>query len=832
MMRNCKGETVIDSVGVMIAIWASLRLIRTLGFGVGITFAVAAVAQEKNVVVLPPFVQWASENSQLKAQPDGGSMAVPVNYKIGRAITPHTPTRAGELFTFAAEATTAFALEQGYFYRAWMEVEFLKGEKVLQTSSSSELVGVSGEPQLLSLTTRAPEGATAVRGTVCAQNKRWNQVDNLVTVQKPRLLKLSGDEGGELRLEVAEGFPKQTKARTASLLLSGSWPDGTSVTLSTTRGRVAPSVLMSDGRARFSIAYGETEVGSADLTAKVMDQISTIRVADPLAGILSIESVRADGHETSVLIQLKKDGKVLPGRYQESVAGMFISPPWMIDLSPGKWQLRVLRGPEFRADERELDVVSGETLRLPLIDLSRQVDTRTEGWFGGDADGDVYHGERIYQDISARTAAEIAKAMGLAWVGVGSWGTPTPKTWGEAKVAMREMGGDNLLFMWTDEKPKGSDGHACFVGLDRPDSDAFGWEWARIVRTPRNFEMLRMVRGSGGATFANHPLRWWTSGGKFRTNMYCTLPFDLCAAGLLDGYNINEKPGDIQVWSMLLDHGYRVAATAGADFGLDRPNGPVPGQTRLYCYCPGGLTPAALADAVRSQHTIVSTGPVLLADAGGKPPGTMLESGRTHTIKARAWERGDQADDLQRLELWSHGKPVSTHVIDPKTNRARAEHTFTWKPEGEWDWVAVRLISKRGWAMSSAFYAASPEWHAPEPVQCRVSFMFSQGDASQQQNATVEVWEGVPGLGTSRKTAEHPVTSQSVLEVPVSSNLVIRAAGKRKDVSLYDAVGMPEFVKSIAAGSERERPLLDWATYERVMKMCRQATVSVDFGKP
>ena len=65
------------------------------------------------------------------------------------------------------------------------------------------------------------------------------------------------------------------------------------------------------------------------------------------------------------------------------------------------------------------------------------------------------------------------------------------------------------------------------------------------------------------------------TGGKFNPNLYSALPFDLTAAGLIDGVNVNEG-GDkvLQLWSMLLDHGYRVAATGGADFCLDRPAGP------------------------------------------------------------------------------------------------------------------------------------------------------------------------------------------------------------------------------------------------------------------
>ncbi len=328
------------------------------------------------------------------------------------------------------------------------------------------------------------------------------------------------------------------------------------------------------------------------------------------------------------------------------------------------------------------------------IEMTRNVDLTELGWYGGDGDGDVYHGEKIYKDVNAETAADIAQAMGLDWLGVGRWsvgslGGPRPKTWGEARTFMRSQSHPRFLFMWTDERPKAQEGHACFVGLNRPDEDPFAWGWAwkgGSQRLLRNFETLQMIRASGGATFANHPLRWWMKGASFNTNMYSSLPVDLCAAGLLDGVNINDKAAGIEPWAMLLDHGYRVAATAGADFCLDRPNGPPPGRHRMYCYCPDELRPDALAEAIRNGHTIVSTGPVLVADLDGQPPGTTVPTEQTHQIHAQAWARGDHSDaPLQRLELWAHGRVIETKRLDQGAQRAEA--TFDWTPEGEWDWI-------------------------------------------------------------------------------------------------------------------------------------------------
>jgi hypothetical protein len=723
---------------------------------------------------------------------------------------------------------TQFPEAQQSYYRFWLELEFLEGNKVLHVAQSSELIGTN-PPELLAITSRAPEGATSLRLALCGQNKFWNPLNNLAAVSDLRLVQLAGEARGALRIEQSVGLTSKDGPRKGTLIVRGDWPDGTALRVTTSRGKTTPTVLMTNGRAEISLNYSPADVGAAVVRASVFDQTANLSVVDPLAATLVISSIQADSLETPALVQLIRDGVMLPGRYQSSVSGIFAAAPWSTDLAPGQWVLRIRRGPEFQAIERVLNVERGQTIRLDKIELVRHVDPREVGWYGGDADGDVYHGERIYTDVSASTAAEIAQAMGLDWVGAGNWGSPKPKTWGEAREAMRELSRPNFLFLWTDEKPKGGKGHACFVGIERPDSDAFGWGWTRAVRALENFETLKIIRDSGAATFANHPLRWWMNADKFRTNMYAALPFDLCACGLLDGYNVNERPQDLQVWSLLLDHGYRVAATAGADFGLDRPAGPVPGKTRMYCYCPDGLSNSSLADSIRRGNTVVSTGPVLMADINGKPPGSTLINGQMYEIRAKAWARADEPDALQRIELWAHGKTIAAKIFDEGSSKG--EHTFSWEPRGDWDWIAVRLVTKRGWAITSAFYAHGPDWRPPQqPVRCEVTLSVTGLSLQEQERAIVEIWDNLPGLTTSRKLEERSLSKGPTFDAPVSGTVLVKTAdGRRKIMSLYDATGMREHVERIAAGVDRERPLLDWNTYEAVLKRCKTAKIDIAF---
>ena len=794
-----------------------------------------AAEADPRPIALPALESWDRESVDVRKVDAAAELTVPRNYVVGRAVSPSVPARDGELFTLAADVTTRFGFKASpELYRCWLEIEFLAGKKVVGTVASPELTGTREAEQPLAVTAAAPAGATAARAVLCAQNKLWAIVDNAAAVRNVRLLRLDGRPGGEPTAEAGDGLKDTAGERAATVVVRGDWPDGAAVAVSSTRGTVPPAVLLSGGRAEVPLRYAAADVGAAVVTARIAGRETTVRVADPRAATLTIESVTADGRPTPALVQLTRDGVMLPGRYQLTVPGIYVTPPWSVDLAPGRWRLRVCRGPRFEAVERTIEAKSGETVVAERIELKPVADLPAEGWYGGDADGDVYHGELVYTDIDARTAADISRAMGLDWVGVGRWGvsghgTPDPKTWNEARAVMRDLSGPDLLFLWTDEKPKSREGHACFVGLTRPDAEKFGWRWTGTAGRPlRNFECLGVVRASGGATFANHPLRWWVSGTKFTTNMACSLPFDLCAAGRLDGVNVNDKPDNLRLWSMLLDHGYQVAATAGADFGLDRPGGPPPGLNRMYALCPDGLSGPALAEAVRRGNTVASTGPTLLADAAGLPPGSMLAAGKAHPIRVRAWARGDRPDELTRIELWSHGKPVAEKKIAPGTRATEA--AFEWTPEGERDWVAVRAVSKGGWALTSAFYAGDG-WVPRGPVPCELTVDVTGLPAADYAKTTVEVWDGPPGLVTSKMiTGKAPLDAKNAtLAVPVTATVVVTAPGGKREVSVYDATGVHEVVERIASGAERERPLLDWATYEEVLGRCRTATAKVAF---
>lgn len=786
-----------------------------------------SVRASDSAVSLAPLERWAQSGVDFEPAAGGSVLRLTRMFQPGGLSSPTVAVTAGERLTFSAAVETEYKPSSGY-YLFWLELEFLDGDRVDKKVESSPIRGTA-PGQTLAVTEVVPEGSTAVRASIRVQNRISQVLPNAAKVKTVRLARLGQGGAGPIELKAAAVLPNSAGPRVARVTVSADWPDGSAVALATTRGTVTPSVVLSRGRGEAVLTYGEGDVGEAEVSATVAGRSARLVMPDPHAGRLALCGVEADGNQTPALVQLVQGGKVRAGRYN-AIPGEFARGAWSTSLAPGHYVVRVTKGPMFEAVERDVTVESGREVNLGLVTLRRRVDLRRLGWYGGDPDGDVYHGQRIYTDVSAETAERVGRAVGLDWITPANWDEPDPKTWGDARAAMDGLSGPDLLFRFADEK-KWHIGHFCFVGLDRPDGEGFGDFW-RILNRLNPSEGLQAVRASGAATFANHPVRYWMSGVNretFVTNMYVNMPFDVAAGGLLDGVNVNEGGENaLKLWSLLLDHGYRVAATAGADFSLDHPDGWLPGLSRLYVHAPDGLNERAIVAAIREGRTVVSTGPMLVATVDdGLPPGAVVAAGKSHRISARGWARNDRADRLKRVELWAHDRVQQVRELDD----TEAEVSFDWVPSAEHDWVAVRLIAESGWALTSAFHAVAPGWEFPKPVVGKVAVKAVGLSAEQRQGARLEVWDNRPDAPRAKvvRIARLDPDGRAELDAPVTATIrLVLADGRHRDVRFFDASGVSRVADALSKGAEKDAPLLRWETYADVLRKCRN--VAVDFA--
>jgi hypothetical protein len=344
-------------------------------------------------------------------------------------------------------------------------------------------------------------------------------------------------------------------------------------------------------------------------------------------------------------------------------------------LPPGPTKIRVTRGPEFKAVERELALRAGEISRME-VELERQVHLRCRGWFAGDSHVHMVHGEKTVA-VDFDQVALAARAEDLQYLSLGhAWSLddPTPERL-ESELTLRST--PDCLLTWNLEAPKNyftGDagrclGHCWNLGM-RGRTPAGSDVIASLLQASAgdyesqkpsfaNFESHALIHAQGGTVFYTHPARWWTGpwggeGGYPKqeqmrvSNMAVELPLDVLAGPTFDGLDVITGAGELaanekafQLWSLLLNHGYRVAATASSDACFDRPGDAVPGAARLYTLIEGGFSVAAAAQAAAQGRTFATTGPLLVVSVDGRPPGSALPAdGRPHEMRIEAWSSG------------------------------------------------------------------------------------------------------------------------------------------------------------------------------------------------
>ncbi len=530
-------------------------------------------------------------------------------------------------------------------------------------------------------------------------------------------------------------------------------------------------------------------------------------------------------------------------------------------LPAGKTRIRVWHGFETRAEEREIDLPAGRETEVQF-QLRRNVDLRRRGWFAGDSHVHMIHGERTipvdFDDVALAAQAEDLQYLSLAQ----AWtlANPTPEA---LATALGQRSKPNCVVTWNLEAPKNyyrGDagrclGHCWNVGLRgrtpagedviRLLLQASAQDYESDKPSFANFESHQLIHAQGGTVFYSHPGRWWTGpwggqGGYPKresqrvSNMAVELPLDVLLGPTFDGVDVMTGTGEFQanamafeLWCLLLNHGYRVAATASSDSCFDRPGGAVPGGVRTYTYLEEPFSMPAVARATAQGKTFVTSGPLLLATVDGKPPGTALAAdGQAHTLAIEAWASGTDPKGLTRLEVLRNGKLFQAITNPPaptlQTNLALRETGDAW-------WC-VRVFGsdpQRQRAISGAFFFDTPNHRPPAPVPARVQVTLTDARTGEKLSGTLtEVTYRGPLADAGRKHAVE--RGEASVVVPGAVRLLAEAPGY-EPLTLSPFLDNPpllEFITRLQAEA-----LVDWRTYERVRELLNEVRLNFRLQK-
>jgi hypothetical protein len=300
--------------------------------------------------------------------------------------------------------------------------------------------------------------------------------------------------------------------------------------------------------------------------------------------------------------------------------------------------------------------------------------------------------------------------------------------------------------------------------------------------------------------------------------MAVELPLDTLLGPTYDGLDIITGPGEFEanakafeIWSLLLNHGYRIAATGSSDSCFDRPGGGVPGTPRTYTFVPDEFSLAKAAKAIAAGRTFVTTGPLLIATIDKNPPGSSFSAGpKPRVLSVGAWASGRDSGALKRIEVLRNGRIWREFTLDGKPGSIQTNLDLL---EQETSWYCVRVFGpERQTAVSGAFYFADKSYRRPQPVRAQVRAQVLDAETGVRVPA---VLTEVTLSGTvARKGRRHRLQSgEARVNVPGTARLRAEARGYAP-MTLSPFLDGPDLVKTVTTFGEQD--LSNWQSFDQL----------------
>lgn len=391
-------------------------------------------------------------------------------------------------------------------------------------------------------------------------------------------------------------------------------------------------------------------------------------------------------------------------------------------IPPGHYHVFVGRGPEYTIVERDIHVVSGQTVELEAA-IERVVDTA--GWISGDL--------HVHAFPSFDAPVKLTdRALSLAGVGVEVVvGTDHNRVTDYRPAITEARLEGRLVSVIGDEVTSEETWFGHFNGFplraDVPppptrtvppellfrtmrQAGPAGWPTVIQVNHPRMgdigyFDLLRLDPSRVEGSLAKSPL--WSA--------------DFDAIEVFNGDHYANIPRVEQVmidWYALLRAGKRVTATGNSD--SHKVTYQDVGEPRNWVAAanddPGKFDERAFIDAIRAGRVVVSNGPFITMTAGETPVGGTVSAGDVElTVEVRApdWI------DVARVELVKNGRIYDAFdgpFAPAGVGATRGTHTFKVKADkGDFFVAIVRGDKPMRWLARRAYPFAftNPIWVGP-----------------------------------------------------------------------------------------------------------------------
>ena len=359
-----------------------------------------------------------------------------------------------------------------------------------------------------------------------------------------------------------------------------------------------------------------------------------------------------------------------------------------LTLPAGKYRLRALRGPEYRATYREFDVRIGGRRELD-VELERWIYMAENGWFSGE---NHIHANYGYGEWYNTPETMLQQSSGEN-INVSNFMVANSDTNGVFDRSFFRgrpdpLSTDETILYWNQEFRSTIWGHMTLVNLKHVVEPVFtGFkDTTNPWDIPTNSDIADKTHLQNGLVNYTHVAQ---NPNDPYQNPYTgkSIPVDV-ALGKIDTLDLNASyAGTTVLWYKLLNCGFHLPASAGTDCFLNRIVSRLPGGDRAYVHVDGPFSYDAWIKGLRGGRSFVTNGPMLELSANDRPLGDTVRLAGSGAVAIAGVAKAQFP--LERVELIYNGKVVASALLASDQLSAKLDQKIDVDRSG---WLALRAI--------------------------------------------------------------------------------------------------------------------------------------------
>lgn len=359
-----------------------------------------------------------------------------------------------------------------------------------------------------------------------------------------------------------------------------------------------------------------------------------------------------------------------------------------LEVPIGKYHIVVMRGPEFRLSESEVELLEGETLEH-AVSLERWTDAAETGWYSGENHIHANYGYGAWYNTPLSVLDQCEGEdlnVGNIMVANSDGDGVFDREFFRGKPDNRST--PRTILYWNQEFRSTIWGHMTLVNLAHLVEPIFtGFkDTTNPWDIPTNADIAEKTRIQNGVASYTHPANN-TEDPYLGAYSAKGLPVDV-ALGRIDAMDVmgHGYAASVPLWYRLLNCGFRIPASAGTDCFLNRIRSLPPGWGRAYVRITEGLSYTGWVEGLRDGKSFVSNGPMIEFSVNGAEIGDAirLDQPGSVRIRSKAWAQYP----LERLEIIYNGRVVSEGKLSNDRLSGFIDAEIPIESSG---WIAARV---------------------------------------------------------------------------------------------------------------------------------------------